>query len=346
VSDVQPIRPGEVQHQEPGPSEEALAALERELYELRQEISALRQQIATLRSENTALAVQARQGRGLLEALGGLPPGHFHSPYPSAADIRRSARFWSAPTTELPAIDLNVSGQLELLEAFADYQADIPFPERREQGCRYYYRNGVFSAADAIAFYSMIRHLRPRRIVEIGSGFSSAVALDTNERFFDYEIECTFIDPDPARLDELLQPDDLERVMFVRSEVQNVPLSAYDSLEANDILFIDSTHVAKAGSDVNHLFFELLPRLRTGVHVHVHDVFYPFDYRRDWLEKNRWAWTEAYLLRAFLQYNRAFEIRLFNDFLRLFHRDAIARVAPAMLIQHGGSIWLQRRPDR
>jgi hypothetical protein len=113
-------------------------------------------------------------------------------------------------------------------------------------------------------------------------------------------------------------------------------------LEANDILFIDSSHVSKAGSDVNHLFFTVLPRLKPGVLVHVHDVFYPFEYPLGWLRQGR-AWNELYLLRAFLQYNTAFEMLFFNSFLWKHHKEQLAAKLPRMATNPGGSIWLRKR---
>ena len=119
----------------------------------------------------------------------------------------------------------------------------------------------------------------------------------------------------------------------------------FATLEENDILFIDSTHVAKIGSDVNYLFFEVLPRLRAGVYVHVHDIFHPFEYPRAWIYEGR-AWTEAYMLRAFLTFNTAFEIVLFNTFLERFHRERFAHKMPLCLRNEGGSIWLRRTTTR
>jgi hypothetical protein len=270
------------------------------------------------------------------------PPGHFHSPYPSVDEIHRYAdRLWGEQPPTLPAIDLNVEGQLELLAKLGAFHASLPFPERPDPSFRYHFENGYYSYGDATVLFSMFRYLEPQHVVEVGSGFSSAVLLDTNERFFENRIECTFIDPDPDRLVALARPGDLERSQLMRTRVQGVPLAAFRSLGANDVLLIDSSHVSKAGSDVNYLFFDVLPALAPGVHVHFHDVFYPFEYPRQWVEERRWAWNEAYLLRAFLEHNAAFEIRFFNDYLFRFHVDVLERMLPTMLRGSGGSIWLR-----
>jgi hypothetical protein len=303
----------------------------------------LEQELAALRTENAKLRDEVRRSRGLSDALGeDFPPGHFHSPYPSLDEVHHFARrLWGKQPRELPAIDLNTESQLELLKALSAFHDVLPFPVWPEPSFRYYFENDYYSYGDAAVLFSMIRYLEPERIIEVGSGFSSAVLLDTNERFFKNAIECTFIDPYPDRLLALAWPGDLDRAHLMKAYVQDVPLTIFQSLEANDVLLIDSTHVSKAGSDVNYLFFDVLPRLAAGVHVHIHDVFYPFEYPRDWVEERRWAWNEAYILRAFLEYNTAFEIRFFNNFLARFHSDAIELMLPTMLKNSGGSIWLR-----
>jgi hypothetical protein len=298
------------------------------------------QELVALREENAVLQGEARQGRELMAALGGFPPGHFYSPYPSMEEVRADAdRIWQTPTA-LPGIDLREPEQLALLEELSRFQDEIPFPATREPGLRYYFENGMFSYGDGTVLYSMLRHLEPRRIIEVGSGFTSALILDTNERFFDGSIECTFIDPYPRQLLELTRPGDLNRATLMKEKFQSLSPDVFETLGESDILFIDSTHVAKAGSDVNHLFFNVLPRLASGVHVHLHDIFYPFEYPREWVEDMRRAWNEAYLLRAFLEYNDAFRIRFFNHFLANFHRDRVEQSLPAMLRHIGGSIWM------
>ncbi len=132
-----------------------------------------------------------------------------------------------------------------------------------------------------------------------------------------------------------------KRGTILEKGVQDVPLSVFECLEANDILFIDSTHVCKTGSDVNYLFFEVLPRLKPGVVVHVHDIFHPFEYPKRWVMEGR-AWNEVYLLRAFLQFNSAFKVLLFANYLSTFHRESLVAALPMCQGNFGGNIWLQR----
>ena len=275
---------------------------------------------------------------------GFVPPGHFYSPIPAWADIERDAArlFPEPPPRTLPGIDLREAEQLALLERLVPFYAEMPFTPEGDPGLRYRFDNAAFSFADAIFLYLMLRHCRPRRVVEVGSGHSSCVTLDTSERFLGGAVETVFIEPYPDLLRSLLQPGDEARITLLPHPLQDVAQDVFAALEANDILFIDSTHVAKIGSDVQHLFNEILPALRPGVVVHFHDVFYPFEYPRAWLREGR-AWNEAYLLRAFLQHNDAFRIELWNHFLLRFHPDFFARWMPLCLRNPGASLWLRRR---
>ena len=271
-----------------------------------------------------------------------VPPGHFYSPYPSRDEVaRRAAAIFDRSGRDVPGIDLNESRQMALLEELKRFYAEVPFTAEPGTDLRYHFENRYYSYSDAIFLYSVIRHLSPKRIIEVGSGYSSCVIMDTNDLFFDGAIACTFIEPFPDILRSLLRPGDEEKIEILEQPVQDVDPNRFAELEAGDILLIDSTHVSKVGSDVNRLFFEVMPALRPGVWVHVHDVFYPFEYPREWVDEGR-AWNEDYLLRAFLMYSNAFEIVLFNTFLETFHEDWFEREMPLCLKNRGGSIWLRR----
>lgn len=118
-------------------------------------------------------------------------------------------------------------------------------------------------------------------------------------------------------------------------------LNFFLSLTAGDILLIDSTHVSKVDSDVNHILFDILPSLNPGVYVHFHDICYPFEYPKQWVYQGR-AWNEAYILRAFLQYNTSFEIVIFNSFLGYFCLDLLQQYLPLCAKNPGISIWLKK----
>ncbi len=276
---------------------------------------------------------------------GFVPPGHFYSPIPSWSDIKKEAAriFPNDLRREVPGIDLREPEQLELLKTFVPYYAEQPFTAQKTTGNRYYFENPAYSYSDAIMLHCMLRHLRPRRLIEVGSGYSTCVTLDTNDRFLGGAVELTLIEPFPELVYSLLREDDKKRLHVVPSPLQQVDLDLFDRLERNDILFIDSTHVVKIDSDVNRIFFDILPRLKPGVHIHFHDVFFPFEYPRDWLFQGM-AWSEAYLLRAFLQYNHRFRVVLMNTFMEHFHASFFQENMPLCLQNKGASLWLEVMP--
>jgi hypothetical protein len=275
--------------------------------------------------------------------LGNVPPGHFYSPIPSQEEIRKDeARIFGSVTRELPGINLNEREQLMLLEDFCKYYQEMPFKSHKTDGLRYYFENEMYSYSDAIFLYCMIRHLKPNRIVEIGSGFSSCVALDTNELFFGGSISTTFVEPYPAPLMSLVKRQDIEKMRTISLRLQDVDIGEFEALGPNDILFVDSTHVSKINSDVNRIFFEILPRLRSGVHIHFHDIFYPFEYPNWWVYSGM-ASNEAYMLRTFLQFNDAFSIVFMNTFMERYHESFFREKMPLCLKNTGGSIWIRKQ---
>jgi predicted O-methyltransferase YrrM len=270
-----------------------------------------------------------------------VPPGDVLSPIPSREQLNLREKEIYAVPREMPGLDLNEEGQLRLFDQLFEFYKDQPFSAQQTAGRRYWFENPAYSYSDAILLYCMMRHLRPRRIIEVGAGYSSAAILDTNELFFENSIECTFIEPQTQLLHSLLKNGDTVRITLLEKPLQEVASEVFAELQANDILFIDSSHVAKTDSDVNHIFFRILPLLKSGVFIHFHDIFYPFEYPLDWVYEGR-AWNEAYLLRAFLQYNRQFEIQLFNTFIDWFHKEKYFRAMPLVKENTGGSIWIKR----
>ena len=267
---------------------------------------------------------------------------HYYSPIPLISQVRRDEeRIFDHRERSLRGIDLNVDGQLRLLEAISNFYSELPFSEKKSLNLRYHLDNKYYPYMDGILYYGLLRHLKPKRIIEIGSGYSSAACLDVSERFFGTSIRCTFVEPDPVRLDQLLTSDDWRVTEVRKCMVQDVPLDEFRGLEPNDILFVDSSHVSKVGSDVNHILFEILPRLRTGVFVHFHDIFYPFEYPKSWIYRGV-AWNEAYLLRAFLQNNSDYQIAIWSDFLARFHADAVQTAMP-LCKKNSGSFWLCKK---
>lgn len=270
--------------------------------------------------------------------------GHYHSPYPDLTQIKKNeARIFNR-AKEIAEIDLNEKGQLELLERAAALYPSAPFPVEKQDPLRYWYNNEVYHYFDGFMLHAMIRMLKPKRIIEAGSGFTSCVILDTNQLFFSNEIKCTFIEPYPQRLYSLLKEDEKKSRDIREMGLQEVDISLFDELAANDILFIDSTHVSRVDSDVNRLIFEILPRLKKGVYIHFHDIFYPFEIPKEWVYENR-AWNETYMLRAFLMYNGSFKIKYFHHMMNLRHEDFFKKNFPAYFNKTGGHIWLQKVKD-
>lgn len=296
-------------------------------------------------TERNELRAKVGQRDEALAALGH-PPGHYYSPVPSFGELeQRADRIWAPPPRELPGIELNLERQLALLAELSRY-ADPPFSDGPDGTLRYHFDNDMYGKADGAVMYAMLGRLRPKRVVEIGSGYTSALMLDT----LGAEARLTFIDPEPDRLRTLLRPGDERRATIITRPVQEVGSEPFRSLAAGDLLFVDSSHVTKTGSDVNHIVFEVLPRIAPGVYVHFHDAFYPFEYPRSFIDK-RWAWNELYLLRGFLEYNRRFEIVLWPSYLEAVARDALAEKLPLAVTPSiwpdvlGASLWLRKLPD-
>src|ERR1035437_68809 len=268
------------------------------------------------------------------------PPGHYYSPIVDLESIKAKGKeIWPEIPLVPAEIDLNANQQVELLHKLEKYYNDFPYRKDAKDGLRYTLVNAFFDPLDAITLYSFIRHFGPKNIIEVGSGFSSAVMLDTNDNFNNKSIRLTFIEPFPDRLNKLFRSGDQETSTIIEKDLQDVSLEIFASLKENDILFVDSTHVCKTGSDLNYLFFQILPLLNKGVIIHFHDVFNSFEYPRQWVLGGR-NWNENYMLRAFLMYNNAFKILLFNEYLFHNYYKELKGAFPFPDLTTGGSIYL------
>jgi len=267
-------------------------------------------------------------------------PGHFYSPVPSADDLARAVAAGAVSATTL-GIDMREAEQLAFLERLSLYYPDVRFPEHNDGSTRFSFNNPSYSWCDATILFCMLRELRPRRIIEIGSGYTSCLILDVNELYFDWEIDCTFIEPYPELLRSLLKPQRVSNKVVIASKLQDIDTTLFETLEAGDILFIDSSHVVKAGSDVLTLFANILPRLKVGTFIHFHDVFDRFEYPSDWLMQGR-GWNEQYFLRTFLQYNSSFQIKLFTPYMIVRYGAWFHDKMPNCFRNTGGHIWIAR----
>lgn len=268
-------------------------------------------------------------------------PGHFYSPVPDLDEVRsRESEIYDF-NRPIAGIDFNDQLQLDLLAKIKPLLPEAPWTEQAQPGLRFHFDNIYYTWSDALVLFGLMRVLKPNRIIEVGSGWSSAVMLDTDRLFFDDKIELTFIEPFPDRLIELAA--DVASNKLVQSIVQHVPLDLFGQLQSGDFLFIDTSHVSKIGSDVNHLLFEVLPRLNSGVYIHFHDIFYPFEYPKEWIYKG-YAWNENYILRAFLMDNPNYEIVFMNTYLEYKYPEQL----PEQLFTRyqgsiTGGIWLRKR---
>ena len=266
------------------------------------------------------------------------PDGHFYSAIPDLGEVAsREERIFALPDA-LPGIDLGHERQLALIDDLAREAEQAPFSDAPQGTVRYGYDNAFFAPGDALAWWGLLRLRRPARVVEVGSGWSSAVLLDAIDATEGWSPEVTFVEPYPDRLQELVREED--DAALWQCGVQDVPRELFDTLEAGDVLFIDSAHVSKVGSDVNLLLLEIVPSLVPGVLVHVHDIFYPFEYPAEWVYDGR-AWTEAYVLRALLAGSSTLRIVWWNDLMRVFHHDAVVGAMPRWGANSGGSIYLE-----
>jgi hypothetical protein len=280
------------------------------------------------------------------------PPGHFASPIPDiGARPGERARASRWPGSAATGVELHPEAQIALAGRLAALRDDVPFPDRPTPEFRYHLDNEWFSYGDACVLHAIMSLRRPARIVEIGSGFSSAAMLDVDDRVLGGRTRMTFIEPLPARLHGLLRAEDRRRCRIVEAPVQEAPSTFFAELESNDILFVDSSHVGKSGSDLLYLLFAVLPALAPGVLVHFHDIPWPFEYPPEWFAVGR-AWNEAYFVRAFLQYNDEFEILWFGGYMASEHRDVLERSDPRLLATPSApltvgnsSLWLRRVTD-
>lgn len=294
-------------------------------------------------------AMRALAESGNCRSIRFAPPGHFYSPIPDIRTIKANADMIFDPSQkEITAVDLNADFQQQLVKKFVDCYSEMPFPDQPTKEFRYCLDNEYYSYGDGIILYSMLRFFRPKNLIEVGSGFSSAEILDVNDRFLGRKLKITFIEPYPDRLFSLISDVDRENVHLEIKPVQDVPLSVFDILQENDLLFIDSSHVAKTNSDVLFIVYHVLPRLKKGVIIHFHDIFWPFEYPQAWLEEGR-AWNEAYFLCAFLQYNPAFEIIYFNSYMATHCRPLLMESIPKALhaasdpmTPGNSSLWLRK----
>jgi Methyltransferase domain len=275
------------------------------------------------------------------DAPQGWPPGHFYSPVVSTADIQRHRHrvYASEHDATLPGVALDLAAQLGALERIASGVTAHPWGDRPHGRWRYGFDNPNFGPGESLVLLGMLREITPRRLIEVGAGWSTRAILDVNDLALGGNLEVTTVEPYASRVvPELISVDGLK---IVESVVQELGVEPFLKLESGDVLFIDSSHVVKFGSDVQFLLNEVLPRLAPGVHVHFHDVMYPFEYPLAWIAQGR-NWNETYALRGFLSFNAAFAIDLFASYVWALAPSRAAQLLPGAAASPGSSLWLHR----
>ena len=276
-----------------------------------------------------------------------VPPGHFYSPIVNVAELV-ALRAEQAEKSDLLDIDANPGRQLALFRQLSGYFGRIPFPVAQTGTFRYYFENDFYSYGDALMLSAFIQHFRPRRIIEVGCGFSSAVILDTLDRMTDPPANTNYVlvEPYTERLKLLLRSTDYRRITVIEKPVQQVDLELFVGLQENDILFLDTTHILKTGSDVHHELFQILPRLKPGVLIHFHDVFHGFEYPEAWTVQQNRSWNELYALRALLMNNSRYQIEIMNATVAASYPDEVRSISREFMKNPGGALWLRKTASR
>ncbi len=245
-----------------------------------------------------------------------VPTGHFYSPLVDPADVhvRTATDSEAHPSVTASSLGLNEPEMLRWFSIISQHYHSNPFSERPSPTSKYHYANPNFPLADALALLGIMLEKKPRRYVEVGCGYSSCAAIDINEKYLNGRVEMTFIDPFPDMFLKLIGSD-----------------SQY------------SSHVGKTGSDVLDYLFRVLPALPAGVLIHIHDIFFPFEYPASWIVDENRSWNEAYLLRAFLLFNPVFQVIYFSDWIYKCRRELFATSMPLCVQHRGGSIWIEKR---
>ena len=274
-----------------------------------------------------------------------ITPVHFYQPIPDTEDL--PDELWEKPS-QLAGINLNIADQIVLLESFQPFiQEFLQIPNKPPSSpCEYTPKLSGYPMIDTHILYSMIRKYQPKRIIEIGSGAStllSLTALKKNNEINGNHGKITAIEPYPQ--------EDLEKCLLdgnklIKNKVENVPITEFEQLEENDILFIDSSHTVKINNDVIHEVLEILPRLKKGVLIHIHDIFLPLPYPKKMVKDMHIFWTEQYLVQAFLAFNDFFEIIWSAAALKFYEPEKLKSSFPDCFAENPdfipGALWIRK----
>lgn len=272
-------------------------------------------------------------------------PGYHGSTIPSGSFLRSNRdRLFASATAAKDGVDLGQEAQAALLDEFIQYYPTFNPPELPAIGNLYHYSNSMFGFSDAFILYSILRKFKPAGVIEVGSGHSSALMLDVAKEHLP-STSFTFIDPYSETIQQVLAQRPEGTYRLIREQIQDVDPAMVAELNAGDILFIDTSHAVKIASDLSTIFFSLLPALKKGVLVHIHDIAFPWEYSEEMVMSGR-TYNEIYFVRTFLQFNDSFEILYFNSQMEFLHKKDIERRMPGYFKssghKDGQSLWLRK----
>ena len=273
------------------------------------------------------------------------PNGHFYSPVVDINTLSdRIDKIW--PTTpKIDGIDFNhLNHNLILKKIFPKFINNYQYPERQEDvdsDSQFYTQNSQFSWLDSRTLFVLLNAWKPRKIIEVGSGFSSLLTAHVNTEHLNNSMHFKCIEPYPR---EFLKKEITGLSEVIVERVENIPLSFFKKLRSEDILFIDSSHISKTGSDVNYLIFEVLPILSKGVRIHIHDIFFPHEYPQNWVINENRSWNEQYLIRALLMYSNAFKVLFGCSYAQYKYPELVTKALnlPDGNGYGGGSLWIEK----
>ena len=283
---------------------------------------------------------KCEKGSSLKTPSPAFPDGHFYSPIVNVEDVQiNESKIWPEKKS-VHGIDFNDYSHAKLLKNSKEIISDFDYPmevDDEDQKNQFYINNSQFSNLDPYILFALLRMLKPKRMIEVGSGFSSLLTADVNRRFFNNTMEFKCIEPFPRKF----LTEGVSGVSnLIVEKVMNVSTEIFENLDESDILFIDSSHVCKTGSDVNYLFFDVIPKLKSGVYVHVHDIFLPQDYKKEWVLDEGRSWSEQYVLQALLMYSQKFEVVFGSNYAALTFPNEIISLLEGRL-WGGASFWFK-----
>jgi predicted O-methyltransferase YrrM len=273
-----------------------------------------------------------------------LRPFHYYESLPDFSAITQEQALKRRSSA---CIDWNFHTQIDLITRLSAYTTELQqLADNQSSTSQFNFFNDFYFELDAAVYYALLREVKPAQVIEIGCGYSTqiaAIALDKNQQEGKAgKILCIEPYPEPQLTEANIA------FQLISERVETIELKVFEQLEAGDILFIDSTHTVKFGSDVCREILEILPAIPSGVWIHFHDVFFPYDYPPKWLIEERRAWNEQYMLEAFLAYNHRFEVVLSNHWLSIDYPQEVAKLWPGVLqwkdpYHRCGSLWLRKK---